>query len=138
MEASDPQYNRLAILLLDDSAPVRALLAELLEDFPFVERIVQAENVSSALAAFDRSFFDIAILDLNVPGEADIRNGIDLARVLKARYPSTKIVLLTAMANAVDQNASIDAGADRFYDKGQVDNLLDWIKESAGKNRGLR
>jgi CheY-like chemotaxis protein len=121
----------ISVLLLDDSAPLRALLAELLEDLDLVERIVQVQDIESALSAFEYDSFDLAILDLNVRGFAEIRNGIDLARVIKLRSPGTRVALLTALASAVDRNACLAAGADRFYDKGQVDSLLDWIKESA-------
>lgn len=131
MAASEAQNDGISILLLDDSAPLRSLLAELLEDIAFVDRIVQVEDVSSALRAFEQSRFDFAILDLNIPGEDGIRNGMDLARVIKKRHPATKVALLTALANSVDRNASMDAGLDGFYDKAEFEALLSWVAASA-------
>lgn len=131
MSVPRPGEAGLHILLLDDAAPLRALLAELLEEVTRAECIVQVEDVISALDAVSRQAFDVAILDLNIPGDHNIRNGIDLARVIKKRHPATKVALLTALANPVDRNACIEAGADRFYDKGEIDRLLEWISESA-------
>ncbi len=134
MDVASTPTGGIDILVLDDSAPLRALLAELLGDFGFVRRVEQAEDAASALAALERSSFDFAILDLNIPGDGPIRNGIDLTRSIKSRHPSTKVALLTALGSPVDRAACVDAGADRFYDKGDFEELLDWI--SATVERG--
>jgi CheY-like chemotaxis protein len=131
MRGRNPQNDGISVLVLDDSAPLRALLAELLGEFSFVGRIVQVEDVASAQGAFEQSPFDFAILDLNIPGDEGIRNGIDLARLIKSRHPETKVALLTALADTIDRKEGIEAGADRFYDKGEFEALLNWIAEAA-------
>jgi DNA-binding NarL/FixJ family response regulator len=130
VNAQNSPSGGINILLLQDSAPLRALLAELLGDLSFVERIEEADDVPSALAALERVPFNFAVLDLNIPGVEGIRNGIDLTRAIKSRYPHTKVALLTALGSNVDRDACMKAGADRFYDKGEFEDLLDWITET--------
>ena len=131
MPRSDSHAVGIRILLLDDSAMLRTLLAQLLEDLDFVESVVQVDDVASALYAMRAAPFDFAILDLNIPGFDTVKNGIDLARVVKTNHPGTQVALLSALADTYDSDAGIAAGADRFYDKGEFDGLLDWITESA-------
>lgn len=77
------------LLVVDDDASVRGMLAELLgmDD----HRVVLASDHDSALAAFDDGAYDAVLIDLGLPG----RTGLDLAIALRSRDPAVALVMLT-------------------------------------------
>lgn len=51
----------------------------------------EASNGREALAKFDQGKFDVIVLDLQLPG----MNGLDVAKVITSRSPSTPILMVT-------------------------------------------
>jgi DNA-binding response OmpR family regulator len=72
-----------------------------------------AGSADSALASLEAQSFDVAILDLMLPG----MNGIQLARVVRERHPSTCVVLTSAYHLSERQLARADCGATGFVPK---------------------
>jgi DNA-binding response OmpR family regulator len=56
---------------------------------------------------------DIVLLDANLPDG----DGVDLCRVLVARFPSTRVVMLTARSDELDVVAGLDCGAVDYVTK---------------------
>lgn len=61
--ADNSQIN---VLILDDEASIRESLADFLEDFDF--NVSSAETAEEALDAISESPFEIAIVDMRLPG----------------------------------------------------------------------
>lgn len=57
--------------------------------------------------------YDVLLLDLGLP---DV-DGLDVARMLRARFPEQLIVILTARTDDIDIVAGLDAGADDYLVK---------------------
>src|SRR5436190_7271213 len=77
------------ILLADDEPFVRDIVVKLLHRAGHtVETAFDGQN---ALDAFQSETFDIVITDLSMPR----LDGLGLAKVIKARSPAQKVVLLT-------------------------------------------
>lgn len=98
------------VLVVDDDQKIRDLLGRFLNENGF--RVTTAENASTARAAMRGLEFDIVLLDVMMPGE----NGLDLARDLKATRP-VPICMLTALADAEDRIAGLEAGVDDYLPK---------------------
>lgn len=98
----------LRLLLVEDNQALSAVLSEFLEDAGH-----EVLSCDSAEAVPSEAVFDIAILDLNLPGESGLR----LGRRLKARRPSMGIVLLTIRSALDDKLQGYQMGADIFLSK---------------------
>jgi signal transduction histidine kinase/ActR/RegA family two-component response regulator len=122
----------LHVLLADDNVDFATSLAELLESFGCVVRVVHdgAAAVEAAAAAVPQ----VALLDIGMP----ILNGYDVARQLRAR-PQTraiKLVAITGWGQPADKRAAEDAGFDRHLVKPvDLDQLLEIL---AGLGSGSR
>ncbi len=82
---------RAAILVVDDEFEIRSLIVEFLRDIEQYT-VYEAENAQTALELLERQPVDLVLSDINMPG----MKGFDLLREIRARYPATKRVLITA------------------------------------------
>ena len=99
------------VLVVDDEANHARVLAIGLRIEGF--DVSTAGDASSALAVLDGQIADIAIVDLMMPGT----NGIQLARQLRERFPSVRVVLTSAYHLSERQILRADCGAVGFVPK---------------------
>ena len=107
--------DRLRVLILEDSAIIRARLLEALAEIPNVEIAGHGETEAEALALMREPRWDVAVLDLQ------LRHGTGLG-VLKSlaegsRPPNTRIIVFTNYAFPQYRARSLLLGADYFFDK---------------------
>jgi DNA-binding response OmpR family regulator len=99
------------VLVVDDEANHARVMAIGLRIEGFdVETACDAE---SALAQLRAQPFDLAIVDLMMPGT----NGIQLARLVRERHPHTQVVLTSAYHLSERQLTRADCGAVGFVPK---------------------
>jgi DNA-binding NarL/FixJ family response regulator len=116
------------VLVMDDAAVVRGLLARMLGRVSGVGGVLQAADAQSALALMDSHRPEIAILDLKVPGHGAIKNGIDVLLRIKQVHPGTAVIMLTNHANPRYRTECLRAGAAEFFDKSiEFEKLLDAV-----------
>lgn len=98
----------LNILIVDDSATTRAIIAKTLDmaQIP-VGHLGEAANGAEALEILDKEWFDLVFTDLHMP----VMNGIELVRQMRARdlLSSTPVVVVTS-----------EGGQER------IDQLMEW------------
>jgi CheY-like chemotaxis protein len=102
------------ILLADDEPAVRRLVTATLADESRY-RILEASNGVEALAVARAEQPALVLLDVNMPD----MDGFEVCRALKSD-PATRgivVVMLTAMAQAVDRERGQAVGADGFFTK---------------------
>ncbi|MDO8213782.1 response regulator transcription factor [Conexibacter sp. CPCC 206217] len=99
------------VLVVDDDAPVRRMLARTLSAEGFDVR--SAADGGAALAAVEQSVPDVVVLDVAMPG----MDGLAVARRLRGKGLATPILLLTARDAVSDRVAGLDAGADDYLVK---------------------
>src|ERR671927_1140043 len=100
-----------ALLVVDDDAPIRRMLARTLAAEGYeVEAVADG---GAALAAVERSVPDAIVLDVTMPG----LDGLAVTRRLRAKGLRVPILLLTARDAVHERVAGLDAGADDYLVK---------------------
>lgn len=120
--------ERPTILVVDDDRDACQNLFEILADLGY--RVDVAHDGPSALRMAGEKAYDIALLDLKMPG----MDGLTLYRELKRLRSGTVAMLVTAFASEETAAEAISAGAWRVVRK-PVDfpGLLDLIEEAVGQ-----
>ena len=99
------------VMVVDDEPELRGLLTEYFGRNGCAVRPAADAAEARALVAAGRP--DIAILDVNMPGE----NGLSLARWLRAGWPGMGLLMLTTAGEAVDRVVGLELGADDYLPK---------------------
>jgi DNA-binding NarL/FixJ family response regulator len=111
------------VLIADDHAQFRAMVAELLEDAGF-EVCAQAATGDRAIELAIEHEPDVALLDIRMRGD-----GIAAARRIAAERPDTGILMLTVSADADDVLDALQAGARGYVLKGaSPDEIADAVR----------
>lgn len=95
------------ILLVDDHAIVRLGLITLLNDQPDMEVVAEASTAAEAVRAVEKFKPEVVLMDIRLPGEG----GIEATRQVTARFPDSKVVMLTSFADDDLIIRAISAGA---------------------------
>lgn len=99
------------ILVVDDEADTCANLSDILTDLGY--EVDTALDGPTALELVARKHYDVALLDLKMPG----MDGLELYRRIKAVQASTVALVVTAYAASETARAALDAGAWRVLSK---------------------
>jgi DNA-binding NarL/FixJ family response regulator len=102
------------VLIADDHAPFRVLVAELLDEAGFDVCAQAATGEAAAELALEHRP-DLALLDIRMPGD-----GIAAARRIAATLPETRILMLTVSADSDDVLDALQAGAQGYLLKGST------------------
>ena len=95
----------LRVLIADDHPPTRAGVRQALELDGF-EVVADVGDAPKAVAAAQLHRPDVCVLDIHMPG-----SGLDAAREITGRVPSTSVVMLTASRDDEDLFEALRAGA---------------------------
>ena len=98
------------VLVVDDDARLRMLLRDYLSGQGFW--VTTAANAADAREMLARLKFDLAILDVMMPGE----DGLSLGKAVRVGS-NLPILFLTARGDAADRIAGLRAGADDYLPK---------------------
>jgi DNA-binding NarL/FixJ family response regulator len=104
---------RLALLLVDDHTIVREGLKRILEPIADDWAVTEAGTGFQALECLRRQRFDLAIVDLSMPG----MSGLDLIRHIKADTPSAAVLVLSMHAEEQYALRAFKAGANGYVTK---------------------
>lgn len=99
------------ILVVDDDRRIRQLLQSYLLENGF--RVSVAANAAEAREMMRGVMFDIAILDIMMPGES----GLDLTQSLRRDGNRIPVLMLSALADASDRIAGLETGSDDYLPK---------------------
>lgn len=108
------------ILLADDHTVIRQGLRLLLEREPSFEVVGEAADGRQAIVLAEQLRPDVLVLDLAMPN----LNGIEAARQIAARVPSTAIVVLSMHADESYLLQALKAGARAYLLKDSADSDL--------------
>ncbi len=121
------ERDRIRVLLVDDHQLLTDSLARLLAAEPDIEVIGVAGTVAAARTmARDRP--DVVLMDYRLPDGT----GADATRAIKSRWPSARVVMLTAIADDETVLESIQAGADGYMTKDRaVEDVVATVRDAA-------
>ena len=100
--------NKIKVLVADDHAIVRIGLKSVLDYETDIEVVGEAKNGIEAVQEAERTQPDVVIMDLVMPR----KDGVSATREIHARFPDTKILILTTfgtsdgIAHALEEGAS--------------------------------
>ncbi len=107
------------MIVADDSLPARHGLCAILAGRAGIEIVGEASQGAEALALVEEKRPQAALLDVRMP----VMDGMEASRLIKQRWPVTRVVLISIFAD--HQGDAREAGADAFVVKGcPVEELL--------------
>jgi two-component system, chemotaxis family, sensor kinase CheA len=120
-----------SILVVDDTAVVRELERSILEEAGY--RVRTAGDGRSALTALAGHQVDLVVTDVDMP-DCD---GLELTRAIRAEpgLAGLPVVVVTSKAAGADRRLAMEAGADAYLVKGDLDRRS--LLEVVGRLLGL-
>jgi PAS domain S-box-containing protein len=89
------------VLVVEDNDEVGQFSTELLEDLGYSVKRVANANAALAILSQDEFAADLVFSDVIMPG----MNGVELAGVIRDRYPGLPVVLTSGYSNVLAENA---------------------------------
>ncbi|RLM59467.1 response regulator [Halobellus sp. Atlit-31R] len=115
------------VLVVDDSAFMRNLLKQLLEDDH--EVVGEAENGVEAVELYRELDPDVVTMDVVMP----IRNGIEATSEIKSIDSDAAVIMCTSVGQEEKMREAVEAGADGYITKPfQKPNVLQAIDDVVG------
>ena len=99
------------ILVADDEESIRWVLSKALKKQGFYVDL--AEDGSQARSLAQKHHYDLAILDIKMPGI----HGLDLLKQFRTEYPDTLIIIMTAEATMEHAVSAMKHGAYDYLTK---------------------
>jgi two-component system, NtrC family, response regulator HydG len=116
------------ILVVDDEVDTCRNLADILSDLGY--HVDVAHDGPSALDLVRRKAYDVALLDLKMPG----MNGVTLYREIKKLQAGTVAIIVTAYASSATAEEALAAGAWQIVAKPvEFPHLLKFVDEALGQ-----
>jgi two-component system, NarL family, response regulator DesR len=116
------------VLIAEDQAMIRGALAALLSTEPDIEVVAQVERGDRVVEEALRVKPDVALLDIEMPGQ----DGITAAADLRLKLPSCKVLILTVFGRPGYLRRAVDAGVSGFLLKdAPPDELASAIRRTA-------
>ncbi len=99
--------DAITVMLVDDHPVVRDGYRRLLESYPGITVVAEADDGETACTQYAKVHPDIVVLDLNMPGIG----GLETIRRLRAKDSKAKILMFTMHESKVMVNRALEAGA---------------------------
>jgi DNA-binding NarL/FixJ family response regulator len=126
--ATMEQTDGIRVVLADDHPLILEGIRALISEAPGIEVVGEATNGDDAVSIVLAEHPDVAILDVRMPGI----DGVEATRRIVRDLPSTRVIVLSAQADAEIAVQALRAGAVGFLPKDAFGTtLLDGIRSAA-------
>jgi DNA-binding NtrC family response regulator len=129
---SQSALNKLRVLFVDDEAPIRDVMR--IELPRMGHETVICEDGKSAIAVIEKNSFDVAIVDLRMPGIS----GWDVVSHLRTVAPETEIVISTGHGNMEDAIQALRRGVYDFLTKPTKLAAIAGVLQRVAEKRALK
>ncbi|BBO93256.1 response regulator [Desulfosarcina ovata] len=117
--------NKIRILLVDDEVKFLTAIADRLSLKGFV--VTTADNGDDAIKEAEKGGFDVAVVDLQMPGT----DGAAVLKILKQNHKFIEIIMLTGHATVDSAVECTRLGAFKYLEKPyDFERLVDALKEA--------
>lgn len=117
--------GKISLLIVDDEVPFLEAIARRLRMRDF--DVVTAANGPAALEAARRQLFDLALLDLKMPG----MNGREVLEALREQHHFLEVIILTGHGSLDSAVECTKLGAFKYLPKPyELDRLIEVLKEA--------
>jgi DNA-binding NarL/FixJ family response regulator len=110
------KMNRIKVLIADDHQDFRKVVREFLNRLPNVSVVGEATDGGEAVEKVEMLIPDVVLMDISMPQ----MNGLEATRIIKKRWPDTKVLIATTFDDPIYRREALDAKADGFILKGQL------------------
>jgi len=102
--------KRIKVLIADDFQDFRRIVHDFLDRLPNVSVVGEAANGDDAVKKVEKLFPDVVLMDISMP----LMNGIEATRIIKQKWPATKVLIATSFDDPSCRREALDAKADGF------------------------
>ena len=117
--------QQIRVLVVDDDEPHAEAVAESLERVGY--ECVIATSGRDGLRIIEEQTFDIVLTDLAMPH----LTGLDLARQIRAQYPTVRVLLLTVADDGPTIREALQQGVAGYISKKAGKDEIDDVEEAA-------
>lgn len=111
-----PTLSNIKILLVEDDAPKKRAIEQLLIEHNPRAEITSAGSLTSAISAIEEQEFDIAVIDMSIPtyefaidkeggGQPEGFGGAEILRFIESESPNTISIVVTQYQEFPDKSA---------------------------------
>jgi Response regulator containing a CheY-like receiver domain and an HTH DNA-binding domain len=108
--------NKIKVLIADDHRDFRRVVREFLDRMPNVSVVGEAINGGEAVEKVEQLFPDVVLMDIAMPQ----MNGLEATRIIKQRWPETKVLIATTYDDPTYRLQALEARADGYILKGSL------------------
>ena len=120
------------VLVVDDAKIMRMNIGNMLKKLGH-EVIAEAPNGYMSIQMYKKHIPDIVTMDITMPAENGIENGIDAVKAIKSEFPDAKIIMVTSHGEQDKVIRAIQSGASNYLLKPiQIDKLQEIISKTLG------
>jgi len=124
------------IVIADDQAMLCNAFAALLDLEADLEVVGQAGTVAEVTRLVNLERPDVVMMDVQMPADGTVRDGIDATAVLRRQAPESKVIIVTTFGRPGYLRRAMEAGAVGFMVKdAPADHLIEGIRRVV---QGLR
>ncbi|HTP79788.1 MAG TPA: response regulator transcription factor [Bacteroidota bacterium] len=113
--------ERIRVLIADDHRDFRRVVHEFLDRLPNVSVVGEAKDGDEAVKQVEKLAPDVVLMDIAMPNTG----GLEATRIIKERWPQTKVLLATMYDNPMYRTQARKAKADGFFLKSSLKPSLD-------------
>ena len=110
MSETQAPVSTIRVLLVDDHPTVLLGLRSVLSSAPDIDVVAGVTSGEECLQVLTETSPDVVVLDLGMPGQG----GLETLRLIQGQAPGTRVLVLTASAEARDVTEAIRRGASGY------------------------
>jgi DNA-binding NarL/FixJ family response regulator len=120
--------NQIRVLLVDDHIMVRTGVRMMLSAAPDICVVAEAETAQQALDLVQAQTFDVALVDIAMPGTS----GLELLKILKVQQPKLAILILSMYSEEIYAIRALKLGAAGYLTKNSPEaTLVEAVRKAA-------